>query len=226
MNYRLFTGLFILVFALNCAIGRGQGTEKDPNRQALLKIIPEPLPTDIFAHGSPGFYTPDNLYEYMDGGADIFLLYGVRSLLHLDLRSKSADITVDVFDMGSADTAFGIYAAERSPDEPYVPIGTEGYANKGALNFFQDQYYVKLQGFGEGADAALDTIARAITARIGTNHTFPAVFSRLPTENRKPHSEQYIPNDPLGHSYLGPAYMAAYTFDGKESKLFVTIARE
>lgn len=128
--------------------------------------------------------------------------------------------------METADTAFGIYAAERSPDEPYVSIGTEGYANQGALNFFQSQYYVKLQGFGEGADAALDTLARAISAKIGTSHEFPAVFNGMPTENRRAHSEQYIPNDPLGHTFLGPAYMVAYTLGGKESKVFVTIARD
>jgi hypothetical protein len=83
---------------------------------------------------------------------------GVRSLLHLDLRSKSADIAVDIFDMGTADTAFVMYADERSPDEPYISIGAEGYSNKGALNFFQDRFYVKLQGFrrrrGQGTASA------------------------------------------------------------------------
>src|ERR1700761_9066461 len=149
---RRFVALpFILALGLSCAPAHGQSDAKDENHQALLKLVPEPLPSESKSQEAPRFYSPQNLYEYMDGGADIFLLYGVRSLLHLDLRSRSADITVDIFDMGTADTAFGMYAAERSPDEPYISIGAEGYANKGALNFFQDRFYVKLQGFGEDA---------------------------------------------------------------------------
>jgi hypothetical protein len=162
----------------------------------------------------------------MDGGADIFLLYGVRTLLHAELRAHIADITVDIFDMGTADTAFGMYAAERSPEEPYVSMGAEGYANKGALNFFQDRYYVKLQGFGDGADTVLRALAQAISARIGATPAFPAILAGLPAQNRKAHSEQYMPNDPLGHPFLGPAYVATYTLDGKENKVFVTVGRD
>ncbi len=226
MTRRFFVALFIFVLASGSKPVRGQGAGNDENRQALLKLILEPLPAETKSQGAPSFYTPEKLYEYMDGGADIFLLYGVRSLLHLDLRSKSADIAVDIFDMGTADTAFGMYAAERSPDEPYISIGAEGYAHKGALNFFQDRFYVKLQGFGEDADKELHVLAQAISARIGAKPTFPAILAGLPAKNRIAHSEQYMPNDPLGHPFLGPAYVATYALDGKEDKVFVTIGRD
>jgi hypothetical protein len=52
------------------------------------------------------------------------------------------------------------------------------------------------------------------------------LLSKLPVENRKPHSEQYIPTDPLGHPFLGPAYVVAYRSGDQESKLFVTVARD
>jgi hypothetical protein len=162
----------------------------------------------------------------MDGGADVFVLYGVRTLLHLDARDRSVDVTVDVFDMGSLDAAFGMYAAERAPDYHFISIGAEAYQNTGILNFVQDRYYVKLAGFGEGADAALETWARMFSARIGTNPALPALLALLPAEGRKPHSEQYIPNDPLGHPFLGPAYVAAYTVGEAESKLYLTLARD
>jgi hypothetical protein len=198
---------------------------QDAGRQEMSKLLPQPLPTGAVAQ-PVSFYTPDNLYEYMDGGADIFLVYGVRQVLHLDLRIQKADLTLDIFDMGTPDTAFGMYAAERTADEPFLSIGLEGYKNKGALNFLEDRYYVKLTGFGEGADAALEPLARAVSARIGGRSAFPALLTRLPTEQRKPHSEQYMPNEPLGHAFLAPAYVATYTLGGEESKLYVTLARD
>jgi len=59
---------------------------------------------------------------------------------------------------------------------------------------------------------------------VGSDTALPAMLTRLPSNHRKPHSEQYIPNDPLGHTFLGPAYVASYEFNSHESKLFVTLA--
>ena len=200
--------------------------EQDSNRQEILKLVAEPLPAGAVAKHAASFYGPDNLYEYMDGAADIFVLYGVHTMLHLDLTANATDISVDLFDMGSPETAFGMYAAERSPDFHFIMIGAEGYQYEGMLNFLQDRYYVKLLGFGNGADAVLEQLARALSARIGGNPAIPALLAKLPAEDRKPHSEQYIPADPLGHPFLGPAYAVAYVSGTQESKLFVTLARD
>lgn len=200
--------------------------EQDSSHQEMLKLVAAPLPAGAVAKHAASFYGPDNLFEYMDGAADIFILYGVHQLLHLDAQAKAADISVDVFDMGSPDTAFGMYAAERSPNFHFIAIGAEGYQYQGMLNFLQDRYYVKLLGFGDGADALLDTFARVLSARIGTNPSFPSLLSKLPAENRQPHSEQYMPSDPLGHPFLGPAYVVAYKWGDQESKLFVTVSRD
>lgn len=226
MMVRKVSILYVLFLAFAGAFAPFPAHAQDTSRQAMLKLVPEPLPAGAVVQGPPSFFAPDHLYEYMDGAADIFLLYGVRQLLHLDLRAKSADLTVDVFDMGSPDTAFGMYAAERSQSEPYIAIGAEGYRNKGALNFQQDRYYVKLTGFGDGADEVLEALARSFSAKIGAIPAPPALLSRLPAANRKPHSEQYMPNDPLGHPFLGPAYVVTYVLDGQESKLFVTLAHD
>jgi hypothetical protein len=218
--------VFVLAPALSCTAMSGQTAGVDSSRQKLAGLVPGPLPAEVTSQGAASFYTPDNLYQYMDGGADIFLVYGVHMLLHLDLRAAASDIALDIFDMGSADTAFGMYAAERVPDEPYIHVGAEGYANRGSLNFYQDRYYVKLTAVGEGADQALDALARAVSSKIGANPALPAILATLPAEDRRPHSEQYMPNAPLGHDFLGPAFAATYVLDGKESKILVTVARD
>ena len=217
--------LLIIILAVS-VVSAAQNPAPEPNRQELLRLIPEPLPAGAVAQAAASFYNPDNLYQYMDGGADIFVLYGVRTLLHQDFRAKEVDVTVDIFDMGSADTAFGMYAAERSPNYHFVTIGAEGYHDEGVLNFVQDRYYVKLAAFGTGADAVLAAFAGSLSARIGANPALPALLARLPSENRKPHSEQYMPKDPLGHPFLGPAYVVAYGAGDQETKLYLTLAAD
>jgi len=220
----LFFSILLLIFGNTLAPLSVRG--QDASRQDLLKLIPDPLPNGANLEGAPSFYGPDNLYQYMDGGADIFVLYGVRTLLHEDLKANSVDVTVDIFDMGSNDSAFGMYAAERSPDYRFMAMGAEGYRNTGILNFLQGRFYVKLAGFGDGADQILESLARALSLKIGKDPALPALLSRLPIDNRKPHSEQYMPADPLGHPFLGPAYVIAYAEGDQETKLFVTLARD
>jgi len=222
----MLRGISILLLLITAGTLPAAATvDQDANRQ-LLKLVADPSPSGAVAKHAASFYGPENLYEYMDGAADIFVLYGVRQLLHVDMRAKSIDMSVDVFDMGSPDAAFGMYAAERSPDFRFIAVGAEGYQYGGMLNFLQDRYYVKLLGFGVGADTLLDSFARELSARIGANPALPPMLAKFPAENRKPHSEQYMPSDPLGHPFLGPAYAVAYESGDQESKLLVTLAHD
>jgi hypothetical protein len=220
-----FVSMFLVPLVAICGLAAPRSlSAQGANHDALQRLVAEPLPGGSIAQSPVSFYSPDNLYKYMDGGADIFVLYGVKTMLHLDAKVRTVDVTVDIFDMGSPNAAFGMYAAERSPEYDFIRMGAEGYRNKGILNFVQGGYYIKLAGFGDGADAVLEAWGKALSARVGSDTALPAMLIHLPRDHRKPHSEQYIPNDPLGHSFLGPAYVASYDFNGQESKLFVTLA--
>ncbi len=198
----------------------------DAAQKRLLRFLSQPLPGHAATQDSPSFYNPDSLYQYIDGGADIYLLYDFQFLLHQDFKSGAAELTTDIFDMGSPEDAFGMYASERSPSYNYIPAGVEGYRGKGTLVFLQDRYYVKLAGSGANADALLDQFARALSARIGGVRSLPALLQKLPQEHRVTHSEQYMRKDPLGHAFLSPAYVVAYASRQKESKLLVSVAND
>jgi len=192
----------------------------------LLSFIAEPLPNHAAVQRAPSFYSPDSLYDFMDGGADIYLLYDFQVLLHQDFKSGPADVSVDIFDMGSPEDAFGMYAAERSPNYRFLPIGIEAYRSQGVLNFLQDRYYVKLAGSGTGSDDLLDRFARLLSTRIAGVRSFPSLLEKLPQEHRVRHAEQFSRKDPLGHSFLSPAYIVSYKQGAAESKIVVSVAKD
>jgi hypothetical protein len=198
----------------------------DTAQKHLLNFVGEPLPGHPTVPGAPSFYGPDNLYKYLDGGADVYLLYDFQVLLHQDLKSGQADLTVDIFDMGSAEDAFGMYAAERAPGYNFLDIGTEAYRNEGILNFLQDRYYIKLAGFGPGSDDLLEKFARVLSERIAGTRSFPPLLEKIPQEHRVKHSEQFTRKDPLGHRFLSPAYAASYKQGELESKLLISVAKD
>jgi hypothetical protein len=171
------------------------------------------------------FYSSD-LYRYMDGGADIYLKYGLVALAHREYKRAGVEMTVDVFDMGSPLQAFGIYSAERSAEYHFIDIGAEGYSSESTLNFLQGRYYVRLSAFGDGAATALDNFARAISRSIGGDRKLPALLDMLPRENRMARSEKYVVGAPAGHDFLSPALTASYRFDGQATTLVISLAAD
>lgn len=190
----------------------------------LASFLRQPLPAKATAQGSARVYNSESLYEYIDGAADLYVLYDFKTLLHQDFKSGATDLTADIYEMSSPEDAFGIYAAERSAGYRFIPIGAEGYRDKGILNFFEDRYYVKLSGSGANDDTLLDQFARLLSSRIGGVKTLPNLLERLPSEHRVPHSEQYVKKDPLGHAFLAPAYVVTYAQGKQQSKLVISIA--
>lgn len=193
---------------------------------SLTKLLAEPLPNHPRPEAGPSFYKPDTLYQYIDGGAEVYLLYDFQLLLHQNFKSGAAELTADIYDMGKPEDAFGIYSAERSPNYNYISVGTEGYRSKGVLNFFQDRYYIKLTGSGAGADPLLDPLAHTLSTRIAGSRTMPPLLLKLPQLHRVRHSEQYIRKDPLGHGFLAPAYVVSYASVPKESKMLISVAND
>jgi hypothetical protein len=206
--------------------GPGRAQASEIAQKHLLTFVGAPLPGHPTAQSAPSFYGPDNLYQYMDGGADVYLLYDFQVLLHQDLKSGQADLSVDIFDMGNAEDAFGMYAAERAPNYSFLDIGVEAYRNEGILNFLQDRYYIKLAGFGPGSDDLLEKLAHVISERIGGAESFPPLLEKTPQEHRVKHSEQFTRKDPLGHPFLSPAYVVSYEQGGGESKLVISVAKD
>jgi hypothetical protein len=192
----------------------------------LAALLPDPAALGGRTANTIRFYLSD-LYEYIDGGADAFHGYGLVAMAHQEFRAKDTDVTVDVFDMGDPLRAFGIYAAERSPDYDYIELGAEGYLSDQILNFLQGDYYVKLSAFGDGKTkpaTVLEQVARGISGKIGTGRAMPQAVAWLPSSGLVKRSEKYVPQSPMGHEFLAPAATAVYHLDGKDTTLLVSFA--
>jgi hypothetical protein len=158
-------------------------------------------------------YTPGNLWDIIDGAAELFLSYGF-----VDLRigeysdSAGTDVRVELYRHSSRQNAFGIYSQERNPDYHFIEIGTQGYVEDKVLNFLCGLYYVKLsshRGGSAGIDA-MELIGRRVADHLRQEPGFPPVLARLPAEKRIPNSEGYIAENFLGYGALHSAFTARY----------------
>ncbi len=169
-------------------------------------------------------FVPQNLYEYIDGDADLYVMYDFEELNVAEYRNeKKASLTVEVYELKTPTHAFGIYSQERLPNANFINMGAQGYIESSVLNFLTGRFYVKMTSYhsGDQEREILLTFAKKISENLGPKGTLPAVLSSFPDEGKKKNSEKFIERNFQGYSFLHSAYTADYEVSGKNFKLFL-----
>jgi hypothetical protein len=169
-------------------------------------------------------FSPKNLYDYIDGGADLYLKYDFQELKVAEYQNdQKASVTVEVYRHKTPTHAFGIYSQERLSNANYLEIGAQGYYEKGSLNFLVTNYYVKLSSVNTGPedDEILLAFAKKVVKILGGKGSLPSILSSFPREGEKKNSEKFIDKEFLGYSFFHFAFTADYELSGKKFKLFV-----
>jgi len=87
------------------------------------------VPNEIYgwkAQGEVEIYDRETIFDYIDGAGEIYLLYGFRKVMVFHLaKVDQPTIVVEIFDMGSAEDAFGVFSHAREGEEIGVGQGSE-----------------------------------------------------------------------------------------------------
>jgi hypothetical protein len=170
-------------------------------------------------------YLPESLFEYINGAAESYLSYDFRELLVAQFERPEAEatVTLEIYDMGNSLNAFGIFSAERYPENRTIPVGDAAYIESEALNFLAGRYYVKLLGFGAGeeTESVLKTFGEAVSSRARPAGGIPELFRAMPVRGLVPRSEKFIRKNFLGYEFLRNGYVASYKVDDREIECFV-----
>ncbi len=159
--------------------------------------------------GAARHYTADNLYEYMDGNAEAYLLYGFKQMQGVTCKSGDATIIIDVSEMTDADAAYGIFSANRDPARPIEKIGMGGQIMPRRGVFAKGVWYVELAANPDmDHTPALTAFVAAIEKGLEGQSTPPQVLAWFVPEN--PAGVRLIPESVLGIRLLKRGYVAQY----------------
>ena len=174
------------------------------------------------AYNYPVYY-PDNLWDLIDGAADAFVAYGFVNLHIAEYVQGDLHIKAEVYRHKNSVLAYGMYAAERSSDYRFIPLGVQGYAENSLVFFVKGPYYVKVTGYedDEQAGTMVMNIARAIEKSLSGETTLPQAFGKFPTENQQKNSEHYIPENFIGYSFLNEAFTVEYSLEDQTFTAFL-----
>ncbi len=216
--------IFILWFSLGALLFLTRIYSFSSELDRLRKFLPQVDGWKL--ESKPEFYEPARLFEYINGASEAYLAYDFQGLLVAQYNQEKSGqplLTVEIYDMGQAENAFGIYSAERPSEAGFLEIGTEGYLEEGALQFFVGHYYVKILCFleGEEADKVSRLFGQELRRLIPEKGEWPAILTLFPPAGLMPHTQKFIKKNFLGFDYLHDGYTAAYKREGLSFEAFI-----
>jgi len=178
----------------------------------------------------PSTYRTENLFEYINGAAEIYISYEFEELLvaNFKLEGTETEMSIEIYDMGSPENALGIYSAERYPENKFISLGTQGYIESGALNFLASRFYIKLLCFegGDDSDAHLKRFGEGMVHKIDGEMGFPEILKVFPRSNRIDNSEKYFLRNFMGYGFFHDGYSADYRLGDMEFVCILVIGKD
>lgn len=117
------------------------------NADSLAGLLPD-APKGWIKSEIHEIYDRQNLFDYIDGGAEVYLAYDFQKLIVQEyspalkdsLQGKS--ITVEIWRMNSSADAYGIFSLDQEGEK--IKIGQMGVYYDGLLRFWKDVFFVRI----------------------------------------------------------------------------------
>ncbi len=164
---------------------------------SALSILPEAAALAGWAPaGRPEVYEGEALYEYIDGGAEIYQEYGFREVAVQDYKNEAGKtVVLEVYLMSSPAAAYGIYTFKttgrgRLPGWGGVEAEVESYY----LNMWGGPFLVTMTGLDESPETSsgLLMLGQAAAARLSGSLEKPFLIGGLPRAGLGPGSIKYF----------------------------------
>jgi len=144
------------------------------------------IPTDIKgwkAVEKDAVYDRKTLYDYMNGGAEVYLAFDFR---HVFVRKYKGpgdnEIALDIYHMGTYEEAFGVFSCDQE-DEP-AGVGQDSEYGFGLLRFWQGPYFVTITAMGDDKEAepVILELGKIVASKLGPFGRKPDILDILPQE--------------------------------------------
>jgi len=189
---------------------------------ALLLAAADLLPGQIaecgmvagcLQQGPARSYEPDNLFDYMDGNAEGYLVYRFVGMKGITCKCGDDTYVIDISEMGSPEFAFGIFSANRDQRAEVEPIGMGGQILPRRATFAKGKYYVEVAASpAKDHTSTLRAYVAAIEKTVEGQSTPPEQISWFPKDSLVPGSVRLVPESVLGLRMLKSGYVGQYDF--------------
>jgi len=162
-------------------------------------------------------FGPDDLYEEIDGEAELFLPYGVARLT-VAIVGRAAppggEVRLEIYRMASPKDAYGIWSQHRFPDQELLRLASaEAVVSETSADFFRGDTFVRVRTRpGERSRKDVVDLVSDLAALLpgaGSPPDEAEVLDGLP--GRVPGTILYQKRAMLGYGCLAPGFEARFS---------------
>ena len=169
-------------------------------------------------------FGPDNLYEEIDGEAELFLPYGFQELTVGFLRpagNEKAEIRLEIFKHATQRDAFGVYSQHRFPEQEVTRVGTsEAIVSATSLDFFQGTRFVRIRAASRKTTRTdMEKLGTDLSALLSGTGNLPGETEILRIPGLVEGSIVFHRRAILGYEVLAPGYEAKVAVPGTSGTL-------
>jgi hypothetical protein len=172
---KIWAVIFLLsLLMLGCTGGGSSGV------QGFLPSSAKAQGIKIKKDGEARIYEGKKLFDYMDGGAELYYEYGFEQACVQRYKAKQGEVTVEIYQMDTSAHAYGVYTFDTQGEHP--PIGQDATYARGLLAFWKGRYAVRAFSENEKFKDILLALGQAITKKIPQEGERPAILAFLPPQ--------------------------------------------
>ena len=148
-------------------------------QESIKDLLPDDDCTGIEVSGEPEVYVGDDLFSLINGGAELYHEFGFVEVIAFNIIVPGADpIKAEIYDMGSPESAWGIYTMTATTSSEPVYAGEAGRRGEGYMQFIKGNYMVYIY-FKNLDDTQLQNISSCISNKITSSFGPPELMSIL-----------------------------------------------
>jgi len=143
--------------------------------------------------GQDRLYDEKTIFEYIDGGAEVYKAYGMRRCLARRFAKPDMPaVMLDIFDMEKSQEAYGVFTHDTE-GEP-VAIGGDARYRPGWLSFWKGPFFVSIYMEAEIPETRqiLTTMGQQVASAIQAQGERPSILSRLPQQGLLGEQTRYL----------------------------------
>jgi hypothetical protein len=143
--------------------------------------------------GSLRTFTGQDLFNQIDGGAELFLEFGFAKLRLQAYARGKAELTLNAYEMESAASALGVYLMKMGRETPFPEVAARNSGEEVQITIVKGRYFVQVDNLGDAAASKAETAALANAFLAGVkDESVPTPLDALPAEGRVAGSERLI----------------------------------
>jgi hypothetical protein len=171
VKYTSFVIVLLFLLITGCTGGGGDDLKEFFPSSADVPGITE--------DGKSHIYVGTKLFDYMNGGAELYYEYGFVRVGVQRYQTPPGGVTAEIYEMDLAGNAYGIYTFDTQGEHP--PIGQDATYEGGLLSFWKGKYFVRIFSEGEELKETILVLGRAIAQKIIEEGERPDILNSLPS---------------------------------------------